>query len=73
MEETLVIDRIEGNIAVCENRYNQIIIEIDLSKLPEGSKEGTIIKYLDGKYRIDEKEQLNIEKRIEQKMNDLWN
>lgn len=72
MEITLVIDRIEDNIAICENRYNKVIFEIDLSKLPEGSKEGTILKYLDGEYRIDEEEQLNIEQRIGQKMNDLW-
>lgn len=72
MEITLVIDRIEDNIAICENRYNKVIFEIDLSKLPKGSKEGTILKYLDGEYRIDEEEQLNIEQRIGQKMNDLW-
>lgn len=72
MEETLVIDRIEGNIAICENRYSKVITEIDLSKLPEGSKEGTIIKYLDGEYVIDEEEQLKIEQRIKQMMDDLW-
>lgn len=73
MNETLVIDRIEGNIAVCENRYNKIIIEIDISKLPMGVKEGTVIRYFDGKYWIDEEEQNNIEERIQNKMNNLWN
>ena len=51
MEEILVIDRIENNIAVCENRENGIIIEIDVSKLPDKIKQGSIIKYIDGNYR----------------------
>ena len=73
MEETLVIDRIEDNIAVCENRLNQIIIEIEMAKLPENVKEGSVIKYFDGKYWIDMEEQKNIEERIAQKMDELWN
>lgn len=72
MEETLVIDRIEENIAVCENRRNKVIIEIQLLKLPENVKEGTIIKYFNGKYSIDSDEQKNIEKRIAEKMERLW-
>lgn len=72
MEETLVVDRIEEDIAICENRRNKIIIEIKVSKLPEGIKEGDIIKYFDGVFRIDVEEQENIEKRIEDKMNSLW-
>ncbi len=72
MEETLVIDRIEGNIAVCENRRNGIIIEIEISKLPAHVKEGDIIKYFNGSYRIDKEEEKNIKKRITEKMNNLW-
>lgn len=72
MEETLVVDRIEGNIVVCENRSNGIMINIFVSNLPEGIREGTVLKYFDGKYRIDLDEQGSIEKRIEEKMMDLW-
>ena len=73
MEETLVVDRIEeGIIAVCENRYNQIMIDIELSKLPEGVKEGSVIKYYDGLYRIDDQEENEIKMRIAEKMDDLW-
>jgi len=72
MEETLVVDRIEGEIAICENRSNKVMIEIFLSKLPEGVNEGTIIKYFDGKYRIDKEEQKEVEDRIADKMNELW-
>ncbi|MBR2744880.1 MAG: DUF3006 domain-containing protein [Clostridia bacterium] len=73
MEEILVVDRIENGIAVCENRSNRIMIELELSKLPDGVKEGTVIRYFDGEYEIDYEEQKNIEDRIKQKMDDLWN
>lgn len=73
MEETLVIDRIENNIAICENRENGIIIEIDVSKLPDNIREGSVIKYMDGNYRLDLEEQKNIEARIAEKMKNIWN
>lgn len=72
MEETFVVDRIEEGIAICENQRNKTIIEIRASKLPKGVKEGDVIKYFDGIYRIDIEEQENIKKRIEKKMNSLW-
>ena len=72
MEETLVVDRIEGDIAVCENRSNGVMINIQLSKLPGNVREGSVIKYYDGKYRLDSDEQKNIEDRIKDKMDSLW-
>lgn len=72
MEEILVIDRIEDNIAICENRENGIIIEIEVSKLPKEIKEGSVIKYADGNYRLDLEEQKNIEERIAEKMKNIW-
>lgn len=47
------IDKIEGEIAVCENRTTKEIINIHLSKLPENIKETDIIKYTNGKYVLD--------------------
>lgn len=72
MGEILVVDRIENNIAVCENRRNKSIIEISIEKLPPGVKEGTVIRYQDGNFIIDVEEQENIEKKIEEKMKLLW-
>ena len=69
----LVVDRIEENIAVCENRATREILEIELSKLPSGTKEGTIVRYINGVYVLDIEEQRNIEQRISKKMDDLWN
>lgn len=70
MEEVLVVDRIEGNIAVCENRKSGKMQEIDVKDLPENIEEGTILKWKDGKYEIDTSKE--IEQRIEQKMKNVW-
>lgn len=72
MGKILVVDRIENNIAVCENRKNRKMLEIDLAKLPEGTREGSVIKCKFGKYTLDEEVQKEIEERIKEKMNGIW-
>lgn len=47
------IDRIENNIAVLENLETKEIIEVDISLLPEGSKESSIITIIDNEYKLD--------------------
>lgn len=71
-EEIYTIDRIEGNIAVCENRNTKEIINIEKNKLPEGLAEGNILRYKEGKFIIDKDLQNEIEKRIKDKMDKLW-
>lgn len=70
MEEILVVDRIEGNIAVCENRASSKMQDIAISDLPKGVKEGDVLKWKDGKYEIDTPDE--IQNRIEQKMKNVW-
>lgn len=70
MEEVLVVDRIEGDIAVCENRKNGKMHNVSLSDLPKNIQEGNVLKWKDGKYEIDTSKE--IENRIEQKMKDVW-
>ena len=72
MEEELVIDRFEGKIAVCEERSTGKIKKIEKKNLPEGIKEGSIIKQENGKYIEAKEEQEIIENRIEDKMNKIW-
>lgn len=72
MAKILVVDRIEEDIAVCENRDNKRIFNIRLSRLPEGTREGTVLKYSFRKFTIEEQLQKEIEQRIEEKMNDIW-
>lgn len=73
MEEIYVIDRLEGDYAVCENRDTGEIINIEKSLLPEDIKEGTVLKYENGNYIIDMETEEQIEKRVAQKMKNLWN
>lgn len=56
------IDRIENNIAILENLETKEIIEVDISLLPEGSKESSIITIIDNEYKLDiENEQVRKE------------
>ena len=71
--ETFTVDRIEDDIVVLENRTTQEIINSSLNELPNDIKTGDILKKVNGKYFIDEEETKSVEKRIEDKMNDLWN
>ena len=70
MEEVLVVDRIEGDTAVCENRKTGKMQNIHRAELPEDIQEGNILKWQNGKYEIDTS--MEIENRIEQKMKDVW-
>lgn len=72
-EKTLVIDRFEGDFAVCENRQTLEIENIEKSKLPENIKEGDIIKSKNNQYELDEQSKSEIEERIKNKMKNLFN
>jgi len=62
MEEVLVVDRLEGNIAICENRKTKEMKNIPLSELPRRIQEGSILKWQKGKYELDTSKE--IEKRV---------
>lgn len=67
------IDRFEGDYAVCEDRINKKMINIKKDELPKDAKEGNILQYKNGKYEINIDEQKDVQERIKQKMNNLWN
>ena len=73
MEERFTIDRFEGDYAICENRQTGEMVEIEKEKLPDGIKEGTIIKKENDIYVEDLEETENVAKRIKEKMDNLWN
>lgn len=73
MDVEYTIDRFEGDIAVCEDRNNNKMVEIMKENLPEGAKEGSIIKYENGKYILDLGKDKEIANRIKKKMDKLWN
>ncbi|MGN0467631.1 MAG: DUF3006 domain-containing protein [Acutalibacteraceae bacterium] len=54
---TLIVDRIENKIAVCEAE-DCIHVEIALSELPEGTHEGSVlVKKADGTYVLDKQQE----------------
>ena len=48
-----IVDKIEDNIAVLENKDTKEIINVNISCLPSLIKEGSILKYDGSKYYID--------------------
>lgn len=72
MEEELVIDRFEGNYAICENRKTGEIKEIAREKIEQNMQEGSVIKKENGKYVQAKEKQEKIENRIKDKMNQIW-
>ena len=49
-----VVEKIENNIVVLESLDNEMKKEVLLSKLPAGTKEGTILTYENDAYTKDE-------------------
>lgn len=68
-----IIDRIENNIAVLENKDTKEIINIPLNKLPSNLKEGNVLKYENNTYTKDTEEENNRKKAILEKFNKLRN
>ena len=65
------IDRIEENIAILENINTKEKLEINITELPKGIKEGSILVIKDNKYIIDEDEEEKRRKIILEKFNKL--
>ena len=70
--EEYTIDRFEGDIAVLENRNTGGMKNIEKEKIPENTKEGDIIKCINGKYFLDENETRKVENKMEEKYKNLW-
>lgn len=71
MKQILVIDRFEGDCAVCEcpDRAMENILR---SRLPKGAKEGDAIRLVGGKYVVVAAETGKFKKRIDKLINDVW-
>lgn len=67
----LIIDRFEGEHAVCEDE-NRNMINILKSELPKGAFEGSVLDVKDGMIIVDHIETINREKRIKEKMAGMW-
>ena len=67
----LIIERFEGNFAVCEDE-NKNIINIKKADIPKEAKEGDILVMFNDKYVIDYAKTENRKKYIGVLTKDLW-
>ena len=68
-----IIDRIEGQIAVCENIETKEIVNISIHNLPEEARrDGACIYEENGEYREDKAFEEERRQRIEEKRKLLW-
>lgn len=71
-EDIFVIDRFEGDWAVCENRETREMVNIEINKLPNNIREGDVLKFEDNNYKLDETKKQEIQERINSKVQDLF-
>ena len=67
----VIVDRFEGEYAVCE-KEDKTMIDIERSKIPAEAKEGDALLVEDNKIIIDEEETKKREERIKDLTKDLW-
>ena len=68
-----IVDRIENNIAVLENKETNEIINIDISLLPANLKEGNVLRYENNTYILDNDEEEKRRQLLLEKFNKLKN
>ncbi len=68
-----IVDRIEDNIAVLENKETNEIINIDISLLPTNLKEGNVLRYENNTYILDNDEEEKRRQLLLEKFNKLKN
>ncbi|NLZ48065.1 MAG: DUF3006 domain-containing protein [Clostridiales bacterium] len=68
----VVIDRFEGEYAVCE-KNDRTMIDIERIKLPPEAKEGDVLEIKENQITIDREATDKRKKEIEELTKDLWN
>lgn len=67
----IIIDRFEGNYAVCE-KEDRTMINIEKNKIPIEAKEGSVLSITEDGITIDEEDTKSRRKDIEELTKDLW-
>ncbi len=67
----VIIDRFEGEYAVCE-KENMEMIDIEIKNLPDHAKEGDVLIIENGDIKIDISETKNRKNKIETLIDELW-
>ncbi len=73
IEETYIVDRFEGNYAICENRRTKEMTNIKTEELPEYIAEGDVIVYQHNEYKVDYEKRKETEERIQNKLKNIFN
>jgi hypothetical protein len=68
----VIIDRFEGNFAVCEKEDRQML-DIEKTKIPVTAKEGDVLNITNGMITMDIEETKKRKKEIGELTKDLWN
>lgn len=71
MNMEVIIDRFEGDFAVCE-MSNRNMIDIHKNKLPKNVKEGDVLTISGDTITINHEKRKTREERIKNLMDDLW-
>ena len=69
--QKFIVDRIEGSSAVCETA-ERTIVDLPLSELPAGIKEGDCVTLENGQYTIALEDTKNRKQRIQKKVDSLF-
>ena len=67
-----IIDRFEGNFAVCQNTVSEKLENIESNLIPKEAREGDVVVFTDGKYFLDSEKTGERKNIIEGKFNSLW-
>ena len=68
----LVIDRFEGNFAVCENQDTKAMTDIPRADLPAEAREGMVLSFENGQYTIQEQATAERSEQVKKLLDSLW-
>jgi hypothetical protein len=70
-EVKVIIDRFEGNLAVCEKEDGSFL-DINSQSLPSGAKEGDVLMINGDQITVDKSRTQERRKKINSLMEDMW-
>ena len=68
-----VVDRIEDNIVVLEDREHEIILQVERNYFPPDIEEGSVLNYVNGEYVFDYDLEEELRRRVQEKFDKLIN
>lgn len=66
-----IIDRLEEDLAICETEFKKLV-SIPKEQLPDGFKEGDVLKENEGTFTIDQEETNGRRQEMKRKLKNLF-